>query len=67
MVASAMLLVEAVTLARLLHDEVAAGRIDYQPASESPTKDGLSEARYVLNGGLPDDVKAALRELRPLT
>jgi hypothetical protein len=41
------------TLAFVLRDEVRRGRIDYLAFSR----------RYRLNGGLPDDVKLALREL----
>jgi hypothetical protein len=41
------------TLALVLRDEVRRGRVDYL---------GFSR-RYRLNGGLPDDVKLALREL----
>jgi hypothetical protein len=37
-----------------LRDELARGRIEYHSASR----------RYVLNGGLPQDVKRALHELR---
>jgi hypothetical protein len=40
-------------LASVLRDEQRRGRIEYQSTSR----------RYVLNGGLPEDVKAALREL----
>jgi hypothetical protein len=39
------------TLRRILRQEVAAGRVD------------LVQRRYRLNGGLPDDVKHALRDL----
>jgi hypothetical protein len=39
------------TLRRIIRQEVAAGRVD------------LVQRRYGLNGGLPDDVKAALRGL----
>jgi hypothetical protein len=37
----------------VLNDEVRRGRIDYCRSSR----------RYLLNGGLPDDVKLALRDL----
>jgi hypothetical protein len=36
-----------------LRDELRRGRIEYRSTSR----------RYVLNGGLPDDVKLALRDL----
>jgi hypothetical protein len=42
-------------LARVLNDEVVAGRIDYHSTSR----------RYRLNGGLPADLKAALLALAP--
>ena len=41
------------TLARVLSDEVARGRVDYAGSSR----------RYILNGGLPADVRAALLAL----
>jgi hypothetical protein len=37
----------------VLRQEVAAGRVDYLASSR----------RYSLNGGLPDDVRLALRDL----
>jgi hypothetical protein len=40
-------------LAWVLRDELRRGRIDYHGSSR----------RYVLNGGLPEDVKAAMRDL----
>lgn len=40
-------------LARVLRDELARGRIEYDSAT----------GRYVLNGGLPEDVKRALQDL----
>jgi hypothetical protein len=43
-------------LALVLRQEVEAGRVDYCGSSR----------RYRLNGGLPEDVKAALRELESL-
>jgi len=44
------------TLRRVLRDELEAGRIEYSPAWR----------RFVLNGGLPHDVKAALVDLDEL-
>ena len=41
-------------LAWVLRDELRRGRIEYHSTSR----------RYVLNGGIPEEVKAALRELR---
>jgi hypothetical protein len=40
-------------LAFVLRDEVRRGNVDYFPATR----------RYALNGGLPEDVKQALRDL----
>lgn len=40
-------------LAYVLRDEVRRGRVEYHSTSR----------RYVLNGGLPEDVKQALRKL----
>jgi hypothetical protein len=38
----------------VLRDELRLGRVEYHSTSR----------RYVLNGGLPEETKAALRELR---
>jgi hypothetical protein len=45
--------IEREWLAWALRDEVRRGRIEYRSTSR----------RYVLNGGLPEDVKQALRDL----
>jgi hypothetical protein len=45
---------DPIVLRRILRQEIAAGRIDYHSTSR----------RYVLNGGLPEDVKQAFRELK---
>jgi hypothetical protein len=47
---------DELTLRRVLRDELEAGRIEYSPAWR----------RFVLNGGLPHDVKAALVDLDEL-